>query len=255
MRKPKHQLAKFEELWQEQMRPLTAESLLHQINFVEADLDRLCAYVYSAENEDGDLIFKLKSFVRRTLRNVARFTVARGKLEIGDVFDNSSSRMYKAGQVVSIFDAVGCEDPNTNLPRRTYCVFQMCHDKRTVEHDGKTTNIVSYGRLVDKITTSVQVGINMYKRIYHGDVLFVPDHNDKEDMPENLLYLDDDKLTLQDIEWLRANQDCCGMPIPEYIQQLADDGSLGIPHYGIVYKIFNNEVYAHKFIIELRHIY
>lgn len=255
MRKPERQLARFEELWLEQMQPLTAESLLHQINFVASDLDRLCAYVYSAENEDRDLIFKLKSFVSRTLRNVARFTVARGKLEIGDVFDNSSSRMYKAGQVVSIFDAVGCEDPNTNLPRRTYCVFQMCHDKRTVEHDGKTTNIVSYGRLLDKITTSVQVGINMYKRIYDGEVLFVPDHNEKEDMPENLLHLDENKLTLQDIEWLRANQDCYGEPIQEYLQRRADEGRLGIPYYGIVYKILNGEIYAHKFLIEFRHIY
>lgn len=255
MKKPERQLAKFEELWLEQMQPLTAESLLHQINFVASDLERLIIYSHSNENTDDCLISRLRSYIRRTLRNVARFTVARGKLETGDVFDNSIARMYKAGQVVSIFDAKGCEDPNTNLPRRTYCVFQMCHDKRTVEHDGKTTNIVSYGRLLDKITTSVQVGINMYKRIYHGDVLFIPDHNDKEDMPENLLHLDDDKLTLQDIEWLRANQDCCGMPISEYIQQLADDGSLGIPHYGIVYKIFNNEVYAHKFIIELRYIY
>ena len=95
----------------------------------------------------------------------------------------------------------------------------------------------------------------MYKRIYDGDFLFIPDHNEKDDMPENILHLNERKLTLQDIDWLRANQDYYGTPISDYIQELADDGSLGIPHYGIVYKIFNNEVYAHKFIIELRHIY
>lgn len=255
MRKPERQLARFEELWLEQMQPLNADRLLNQINFVASGLERLVAYTYSDDNADYCLIYRLKSYIRRTLRNVARFTVSRGKKETDLVFSKSNARMMYAGYAVSIFDSEGCEDPNTNLPRRTYCVFQSCHDRRTVEHDGKVTNIVSHGRLVDKITTDVQVGIDMYKRIHKGEVLFIPDHNEKDDMSENLVSLDEHNLTLQDIEWLRANQDCYGTPIQEYIQQLADNGSLGIPHYGIAFKIFNDEVYAHKFLIELRHIY
>lgn len=239
MKKPERQLAKFEELWLEQMQPLNAESLLHQINFVEADLDRLCSYAYSKENEDNCLIFRLKSFVRRTLRNMARFTVARGKTEVSNVINKSCIRMYKAGQVVSIFDAVGCEDPNTNLPRRTYCVFQSCNDH-------------GLNRLVDKICGDVQIGIDYYSRM--GEVLFIPDHNEKEDMPENIMFFDSDKLTVSDIEWLRANQDHYGTPIKECIQRDSDNGELGITR-GVHVKVIDDYVSAHSFLVELRHIY
>lgn len=253
MRKPEKQLARFEELWLEQMQPLTAESLLHQINFVEADLDRLCSYAYSEENEDNCLIFRLKSFVRRTLRNMARFTVARGKTEVNNVINKSCIRMYKAGKVVSVFDAVGCEDPNTNLPRRTYCVFQSCNETRKEGKNGEL--IVTASRLLDKITSDVQVGIDMYKKIYKGEVLFIPDHNEKEDMPENIRLFDSDKLTVFDIEWLRNNQDHYGTSIAECIQRAADNGELGIITRGISVKVIDDFVSAHQFIVELRHIY
>jgi hypothetical protein len=239
MRKPERQLAKFEELWLEQMQPLNAERLLNQINFVEADLDRLCSYAYSKENEDNCLIFRLKSFVRRTLRNMARFTVARGKTEVSNVINKSCIRMYKAGQVVSIFDAVGCEDPNTNLPQRTYCVFQSCDDH-------------GLNRLVDKICGDIQIGVDYYSRM--GEVLFIPDPNEKEDMPENIMFLNSDKLTVSDIEWLRNNQDHYGTPIAERIQRAADNGELGITR-GICVKVIDDYVSAHQFIVELRHIY
>lgn len=239
MRKPVGQLARFEELWLEQMQPLNAERLLNQINFVEADLDRLCSYAYSKENEDNCLIFRLKSFVRRTLRNMARFTVARGKTEVSNVINKSCIRMYKAGQVVSIFDAVGCEDPNTNLPRRTYCVFQKCDNH-------------GLNRLVDKISSDIQVGIDYYSRM--GEVLFIPDHNEKEDMPENILFFDKEKLAVSDIEWLRNNQDYYGTPIADWIQREADNGNLGITR-GVYVRVIEDYVSAHPFIVELRHIY
>lgn len=215
MRKPERQLAKFEELWFEQMRPLNAERLLRQINFVESDLERLVAYIYSDDNADYCLIYRLKSYIRRTLRNVARFTVSRGKKETDLVFSKSNARMMQTGNAVSIFDAKGCEDPNTNLPRRTYCVFQSCNETRKEGKNGEL--IVTANRLLDKITTDVQVGIDMYKKIYKGEVLFIPDHNEKEDMPENVRLFDSDKLTVSDIEWLRNNQDHYGTPIAEYI--------------------------------------
>lgn len=239
MKKPERQLAKFEELWLEQMQPLNAERLLRQINFVEADLDRLCSYAYSKENEDNCLIFRLKSFVRRTLRNVARFTVARGKTEVSNVINKSCIRMYKAGQVVSIFDAKDCEDPNTNLPQRTYCVFQSCNDN-------------GLNRLVDKICGDVQIGVDYYSRM--GEVLFIPDHNEKEDMPKNIMFFDSDKFTVSDIEWLRNNQDHYGTPIAECIQRTAYNGELGITR-GIYVKVIDDYVSAHPFLVELRHIY
>lgn len=239
MRKPERQLARFEELWLEQMQPLNAERLLNQINFVEADLDRLVAYSYSDENTDRCLIFRLKSYIRRTLRNVARFTVSRGKKETDDVFGKSCARMYQAGQVVSIFDAKGCEDPNTNLPRRTYCVFQTCDNH-------------GLNRLVDKICGDVQIGVDYYSRM--GEVLFIPDHNEKKDMPENIMFFDSDKLTVSDIEWLRANQDHYGTPIAESIQRDSDNGELGITR-GIHVKVTDKYVSAHSFLVELRHIY
>lgn len=239
MRKPERQLAKFEELWLEQTQPLNAEKLLNQINFVEADLERLVAYSRSSENTDNCLIYRLKSYIRRTLRNVARFTVARGKKETDVVFGKSCARMYQAGQVVSIFDAKGCEDPNTNLPQRTYCVFQKCDDH-------------GLNRLVDKICGDVQTGIDYYSRM--GEVLFVPDHNEKKDIPKNIMFFDSDKLTVSDIEWLRNNQDRYGTPIAECVQRASDSGELGITR-GIHVKVIDGYVSAHPFLVELRHIY
>lgn len=252
MKKPVGQLARFEELWFEQMQPLNAERLLNQINFVEAHLERLVAYSYSDENTDRCLIFRLKSYIRRTLRNVARFTVARGKKETDLVFSKSNARIWQAGYAVSIFDAKGCEDPNTNLPQRTYCVFQSCNETRKEGKNGKL--IVTASRLLDKITTDVQVGIDMYKKIYKGEVLFIPDPNEKEDMPENIMFFDCDKLTTSDIEWLRNNQDHYGTPITECIQRAADNGEFGITR-GICVKVIDDYVSAHQFIVELRHIY
>lgn len=252
MKKPERQLAKFEELWFEQMRPLNAERLLRQINFVESDLERLVAYTYSDDNADYCLIYRLKSYIRRTLRNVARFTVSRGKKETDLVFSKSNARMMQAGNAVSIFDAKDCEDPNTNLPRRTYCVFQSCNETRKEGKNGEL--IVTASRLLDKITTDVQVGIDMYKKSYKGEVLFVPDPNEKEDIPENVRFFDSDKFTVSDIEWLRNNQDCYGTPIAECIQRDSDNGELGITR-GICVKVIDDYVSAHQFIVELRHIY
>lgn len=239
MRKPERQLAKFEELWLEQMQPLNAERLLNQINFVESQLERLIAHSYSDENTDDFLIFKLKSYIRRTLRNVARFTVARGKKETDLVFSKSNARIWQAGHAVSIFDAKGCEDPNTNLPQRTYCVFQSCDDH-------------GLNRLVDKICGDIQIGVDYYSRM--GEVLFIPDHNEKEDMPKNIMFFNSDKLTVSDIEWLRANQDHYGTPITECIQRDSDNGELGITR-GIHVKVIDDYVSAHSFLVELRHIY
>lgn len=252
MRKPERQLAEFEKLWLEQMQPLNAESLLHQINFVASDLERLVTYSRSSENIDDCLIYRLKSYIRRTLRNVARFTVSRGKKETDAVFSKSNARMMQAGYAVSIFDAKGCEDPNTNLPRRTYCVFQTCDETRKEGRNGEL--IVTASRLLDKITTDVQVGIDMYKKAYRGEVLFVPDPSEKEDMPKNIMFFNRHKLTVSDIEWLRANQDRYGTPIAECIQRASDNGELGITR-GICVNVEGNYISAHQFIVELRHIY
>lgn len=239
MRKPERQLARFEELWLEQMQPLNADRLLNQINFVESQLERLVTYAYSDENTDDCLIFRLKSYIRRTLRNVARFTVSRGKKETDLVFSKSNARIWQAGYAVSIFDAEDCEDPNTNLPQRTYCVFQSCDDH-------------GLNRLVDKICGDIQIGIDYYSRM--GEVLFIPDPNEKEDMPRNIMFLSSDKLTVSDIEWLRANQNHYGTPIAECIQRSSDNGELGITR-GIRVKVIDDYVSAHPFIVELRHIY
>lgn len=239
MKKPLSQLARFEELWFEQMQPLNADRLLNQINFVESRIERLITYAYSDENTDDCLIFRLKSYIRRTLRNVARFTVTRGKKETDLVFSKSNARIWQAGHAVSIFDAEGCEDPNTNLPQRTYCVFQSCNNH-------------GLNRLVDKICGDVQIGIDYYSRM--GEVLFIPDHNEKEDMPENIMFFDSDKLTVSDIEWLRANQDHYGTPIKECIQRDSDNGELGITR-GVHVKVIDDYVSAHSFLVELRHIY
>jgi hypothetical protein len=155
------------------------------------------------------------------------------------VFSKSNARMMQAGYAVSIFDAKDCEDPNTNLPRRTYCVFQSCDDH-------------GLNRLVDKICGDVQIGVDYYSRM--GEVLFIPDPNEKEDMPENIMFLNSDKLTVSDIEWLRNNQDHYGTPIAERIQRAADNGELGITR-GIRVRVTNDYVSAHPFIVELRHIY
>lgn len=239
MKKPVVQLARFEELWFEQMQPLSADRLLNQINFVESRLERLITYAYSDENTDDCLIFRLKSYIRRTLRNVARFAVSRGKKETDLVFSKSNARIWQAGHAVSIFDAEGCEDPNTNLPQRTYCVFQSCDDH-------------GLNRLVDKICGDVQIGVDYYSRM--GEVLFIPDHNEKEDIPKNIMFFSSDKLTVSDIEWLRANQDHYGTPIKECIQRDSDNGELGITR-GVHVKVIDDYVSAHSFLVELRHIY
>lgn len=83
----------------------------------------------------------------------------------------------------------------------------------------------------------------------------LPDHNEKEDMPDSLMFLEPDKVTLADIKWLRKNQDCYGEPIKDMIQRHADEGQLGI-HRGICVKVHDGEVFVkHPFIIELRHVY
>ena len=232
MRKPERQLAEFEKLWLEQMDSLTSESLLRQLNFVISKADRLIAYYYDADTKDADdLIYKVISFIRRTFRNVARFTVMYGKDGIDKVINKSNIRKYREGQVVSVFE--------NDRPMRTYCVFQKCDDH-------------GLNRLVDKICGDVQIGIDYYSRM--GEVLFIPDPNEKENMPENIMFLNSDKLTVSDIEWLRNNQDHYGTPIAECIQRAADNGELGITR-GIRVKVIDDYVSAHPFIIELRHIY
>lgn len=126
---------------------------------------------------------------------------------------------------------------------RTYCVFQLC-DKH------------GNNRLVDRITASVQDGIDMYVNHWHcGEVLFLPDHNEKEDMPHSLMFLEPDNITVSDVEWLRNNQDYYREPIKDMIQRKADEGQLGI-FRGICVRIHDGEVFVrHPFIIELRHVY
>ena len=59
-------LAEFEELRLEQIRPLTEESLLKQINFAASKIDRLIMY-YSTLQEDTDNLWgRIGSFMRRT---------------------------------------------------------------------------------------------------------------------------------------------------------------------------------------------
>lgn len=231
MRKPERQLARFEELWLEQMETLTAESLRKQINFVVSKLDCIIAYYYTLQEDDDALGGKIDSFVRRTFRNIARFTVMYGKDGIDKVINQSVICKYKGGQVVSVFE--------NDRPMRTYCVFQKCDDH-------------GLNRLVDKICGNIQIGVDYYSRM--GEVLFIPDHNEKEDMPENIMFFDHDKLTVSDIEWLRNNQDSYGTPIAECIQRSADNGELGITR-GIHVKVIDDYVSAHPFIVELRHIY
>lgn len=232
MRKPVRQLAEFEKLWLEQMDSLTSESLLRQLNFVISKADRLIAYYYDANTEDADdLIYRVISFMRRTFRNVARFTVMYGKDGIDKVINKSNIRKYREGQVVSVFE--------NDKPMRTYCIFQKCDDH-------------GLNRLVDKICGNVQTGIDYYSRM--GEVLFIPDHNEKEDMPKNIMFFNSDKLTVADIEWLRNNQDHYGTPIVECIQRDSDNGELGITR-GIYVKVIDDYVSAHPFCVELRHIY
>lgn len=126
---------------------------------------------------------------------------------------------------------------------RTYCVFQMCHKN-------------GLNRLVDRITASVNDGVNLYTtRWKFGEVLFLPDHNEKRDMPNLLMFLEPDNITVSDIEWLRNNQDCYGEPIIDRIQRKADEGELGI-FRGICVRIHDDEVFIkHMFVVELRHVY
>ena len=98
----------------------------------------------------------------------------------------------------------------------------------------------------------MQTGIDYYSRM--GEVLFIPDHNEKEDMPKNIMFFDSDKLTVSDIEWLRANQNRYGTSIVECIQRDSDNGELGITR-GIYVKVIDDYVSAHPFLVELRHIY
>lgn len=126
---------------------------------------------------------------------------------------------------------------------RTYCVFQLC-DKH------------GNNRLVDRITASVQDGIDLYTtRWKFGEVLFLPDHNEKEDMPNSLMFLEPDNITVSDIEWLRKNQDYYREPIKDMIQRKADEGQLGI-FRGICIRVHDDEVFVkHRFLVELRHVY
>ena len=232
MKKPERQLAEFEKLWLEQMDSLTSESLLEQLNFVISKADRLIAYYYDMDTKDADdLIYKVISFIRRTFRNVARLTVMYGKDGIDKVINKSNIRKCREGQVVSVFE--------NDRPMRTYCVFQSCDDH-------------GLNRLVDKICGDVQIGVDYYSRM--GEVLFIPDHNEKKDMPENIMFFNSDKLTVSDIEWLRANQNRYGTSIVECIQRDSDNGELGITR-GVHVKVIDDYVSAHSFLVELRHIY
>ena len=130
---------------------------------------------------------------------------------------------------------------------RTYCVFQKC-DKH------------GYNRLVDRITASVQDGIDRYKSWTYGEVLFLPScFGYNSNIPKNIQFFEPDALTVADIEWLRANQDNCGSvfkdPIVDKIQRDANQGRLGI-FRGICVRVHDDEVFIkHMFLVELRHVY
>lgn len=130
---------------------------------------------------------------------------------------------------------------------RTYCVFQACDNH-------------GYNRLVDRITASVQDGVDRYKSWTHGEVLFLPNcFSRDDDVPKNIQFFEPDALTVADIEWLRANQDTCGSvfkdPIVDKIQRDANKGKLGI-FRGICVRVHDDEVLVkHMFLVELRHVY
>ncbi|MBO7636782.1 MAG: hypothetical protein J6S89_09410 [Paludibacteraceae bacterium] len=132
---------------------------------------------------------------------------------------------------------------------RTYCVFQKC-DKH------------GYNRLVDRITTSVQDGINRYKSWTRGEVLFLPNcfgYDYDSNVPKNIQFFEPDALTVADIEWLRAYQDNSGTifkdPIVDKIQRYANKGKLGI-FRGICVRVHESQVLVqHMFLVELRHVY
>ena len=130
---------------------------------------------------------------------------------------------------------------------RTYCVFQKC-DKH------------GNNRLVDRITASVQDGVDRYKSWTHGEVLFLPKtFGYDSNVPRNIQFLEPGLLTPADIDWLRDNQFNCtsilGDPIIDTIQRKADSGELGI-FRGICVRVHDNEVFVkHIFLVELRHVY
>ena len=124
---------------------------------------------------------------------------------------------------------------------RTYCVFQHC-DKR------------GESRLVDKICANVQFGLDWYKSWTRGEILFLPTKFGEEDVPDSLQFFEPDKVTPEDIEWLRNHQDWT-TGYPELIQRYAEEGRLGI-FRAIAVKVDAGEVFIEaSFLIELRHIY
>lgn len=106
-------LAEFEELRLEQIRPLTEESLLKQINFAASKIDRLIIY-YSTLQEDTDNLWgRIGSFMRRTMRNMIRYSHSHNIEEIDTIVNKSNIRAYKDGNVISIFDYDEIRSTNT----------------------------------------------------------------------------------------------------------------------------------------------
>ncbi len=126
---------------------------------------------------------------------------------------------------------------------KTFCVFQACDES-------------GLNRLVDRIVFHVEDGIDYYRHVFRdSEVLFLPDHNEKDDMPESLMFLDPANITVADIEWLRDNQDSYGTPIKDWIQYHANRGDLGITR-GLIVRTLDDEVFLnHLFMVELRHVY
>ena len=129
---------------------------------------------------------------------------------------------------------------------KTYAVFQTC-DK------------TGLNRLVDRIVSRVQDGINFYHKAYRtSEVLFFPNcWNIYEDAPESLKFFEPDNVTAQDIQWLRDHQILYGnTSIPDKIQNDCDLGYLGLTRGICVHVKPDEEVFIkHKFIVELRHVY
>lgn len=127
---------------------------------------------------------------------------------------------------------------------KTYAVFQTC-DKHGLN------------RLVDRIVSRVQDGIDYYHKAFRDcEVLFFPNcWQFYEDAPECLEFFEPDSVTSKDVQWLRDHQFEYGQSISDRIQNGCDQGHLGLTR-GICVYVDSEEVFIkHKFIVELRHVY
>ena len=131
---------------------------------------------------------------------------------------------------------------------KTYAVAQAC-------------NKHGLNRLVDRISGNAQSIIDWYKKAFQCDlVLLFKREYPNDDMPDNLMFFEPEKLTFKDIGWLRRHQQRYNMSFVDSIQYDMDKGNLGI-FYGICVSIVKDlddrdaVLVNHTFLIELRHIY